>query len=997
MQQILIPLAASTVPGLYAWWSGRRMVALLDDPSFADLLLARSGRIIKVLAVSWALSMVFGGRHAYWAVPLAMVSVLVGGFPARKAIFAEQWSLFGFLGHHMRLVLGMLGSWFLVFAAPGVFIWFADPLIVSAMLLVAAVLAWNGFGAGILLWLLRASPLEDRALLERFDEVVAKSRCPAANIYRAGPHGGSWVNGFALPTPWAPAVLLTDGLVHHLDEREVTAIFAHEVAHLEQFTSLRYVVRVALGPILVTLLAAAFMVLEFSPPTATAVALIWPLVCLVLLGASLARSRKDETESDLRAVELTGDPDALARGLTKVYELNRQPRRLDVRLQKRVTHPSLARRLQAIRRAAGSEAKSEVDSVALVEKGGERVVLLLAERMQILEGIEDPTVPTDELLSRASRSESIKYSELQGLRVDARGAEKRQLVATDRKGTRTTIPLEADDANRAQRFLDHVDLHIGVAAPGDKGDLGSPERARILGLIALIASLIHPFTWSLAITALVVVAWPSRTAMAAAGVTALMGLFAEPAITLGLMGEGQATTSMAIQGVIGVWLLVIALLRYRRRIEDRRRDARLAIGLVVSFAILTAVLGSNVLGSPSPVMQLHLWMRWIPGSVMLLAGACLALALVRDRRARTAAVFGALAVGLLLVAGSPWFRAQVGRELLSEAPPDLAARTARLDRVRSLDFDHPVYSIALSPSGQRVAVAARGWEEYDYGDRAGEFVVETPFGTTSVRGIVLQWADDASVVSLVPDTVGLLLRHRNIETGAEWQTSLPDLHEPQLSVRAGRWSVVARDSTAQGLVQWHGSLGADEAMVRKWQLPEAEESWVQSGHATLDGSAILVAANAMQWSRFPFLGSQVSGPSSEIWIGTSAGRLRHLGSTLFTMRCFDADRSTPHLCLTSWNGASEIWSLAPDGTVRPIGHERAWMWAEGTSDALVVLGRAADLLVLDGGEPRVRLVRDRDLPSGETEWRQSQVYRAGVLAVAQGTERRATVTLYTIE
>jgi hypothetical protein len=95
MQQVVIPLVASIAPGLYAWWTGRRIVALLDDPSFADLLLARSGRIVKVLAVSWAVSLVFGWRHAYWAVPLGMVSVLVGGFPARRVIFDEQWSLLG--------------------------------------------------------------------------------------------------------------------------------------------------------------------------------------------------------------------------------------------------------------------------------------------------------------------------------------------------------------------------------------------------------------------------------------------------------------------------------------------------------------------------------------------------------------------------------------------------------------------------------------------------------------------------------------------------------------------------------------------------------------------------------------------------------------------------------------------------------------------------------------------------------------------------------------
>ncbi len=275
--------------------------------------------------------------------------------------------------------------------------------------------------------------------------------------------------------------------------------------------------------------------------------------------------------------------------------------------------------------------------------------------------------------------------------------------------------------------------------------------------------------------------------------------------------------------------------------------------------------------------------------------------------------------------------------------------------------------------------------------------METPSGLTSVRGIVLQWVDDISVVALVPDTVGLLLRRTNVETGAEWQIQLPYLHEPQLTVRDGRWSVVARDSLARGLVQWHGRLGADDALVREWPLPDSVESWVQSGHATLDGSAILVVATAQRSFRFPALSSRMSGPSNQIWIGTQDGSLRHLGSTLFSMRCFEADRAMRHLCLASWNGASEIWSLAPDAAPRPVGRERTWMWAEGTSDGLVVLGRAGDLLIFDGEEPRVLLIRDQDLVSSENQWRQSQAYRAGILAVAQGTERGAAVTLYRVE
>ena len=70
--------------------------------------------------------------------------------------------------------------------------------------------------------------------------------------------------------------------------------------------------------------------------------------------AMRARGRqRQETACDLRAVELTGDADALVRGLTKLYTVARMPRRTEQQAERSATHPSLARRIRDIRKAAG--------------------------------------------------------------------------------------------------------------------------------------------------------------------------------------------------------------------------------------------------------------------------------------------------------------------------------------------------------------------------------------------------------------------------------------------------------------------------------------------------------------------------------------------------------------------------------------------------------------------------------------------------------------------
>src|SRR5262249_3807405 len=103
--------------------------------------------------------------------------------------------------------------------------------------------------------------------------------------------------------------------------------------------------------------AGALIVPRLSGPLTALVALLmWFLALVVALGWRARDRQRNETASDRRAVALTGNADALARGLTKLHTFARLPRRYDVEREQRATHPSLARRIRDLRAAAGLEA-----------------------------------------------------------------------------------------------------------------------------------------------------------------------------------------------------------------------------------------------------------------------------------------------------------------------------------------------------------------------------------------------------------------------------------------------------------------------------------------------------------------------------------------------------------------------------------------------------------------------------------------------------------------
>ncbi len=134
------------------------------------------------------------------------------------------------------------------------------------------------------------------------------------------------MNAFAVGNRKNAVIAVTDGLLRRLDSREFAGVLAHEISHIRH-NDLR-VMSIADVISRMTSLLSTFgqLLLFFNLPLLLMgqVTISW-LGILLLIAAptisslmQLALSRTREFDADLGAVELTGDPDGLARALQKL-------------------------------------------------------------------------------------------------------------------------------------------------------------------------------------------------------------------------------------------------------------------------------------------------------------------------------------------------------------------------------------------------------------------------------------------------------------------------------------------------------------------------------------------------------------------------------------------------------------------------------------------------------------------------------------------------------
>jgi len=149
------------------------------------------------------------------------------------------------------------------------------------------------------------------------------------------------------------SIVFTKALLEQLSPVEVRAIAAHEVAHLKyRHPGRQLALSLAIFAVLFTLNA----VLQATVPTDSALGrlvrvpiLIWLAIPLISLLWLNPRSRRHEFDADRDSVTITGDPDALIRALLKIADTNRDVHELAPLDQRFATHPSIKRRIEALR------------------------------------------------------------------------------------------------------------------------------------------------------------------------------------------------------------------------------------------------------------------------------------------------------------------------------------------------------------------------------------------------------------------------------------------------------------------------------------------------------------------------------------------------------------------------------------------------------------------------------------------------------------------------
>jgi len=225
--------------------------------------------------------------------------------------------------HSMLLLAAMFGLLLLVACA----LFGSGSLPLMAAVAVLIVFLAPHASAWLTLYLYRARPMSRahaRFLYRLVDELA--DGAGLADRIRLFIIPASAPNAFAMLDRGQPLIAVTDGLLRMLDERELCAVFSHEISHIRNHDIGVMMLADSLSRITDALASSGqLMLLLFFPVwlfsgmplpwTAMLLMITAPAISLLL---QLALSRTREFDADLDAVRLTGDPTGLAQALVKI-------------------------------------------------------------------------------------------------------------------------------------------------------------------------------------------------------------------------------------------------------------------------------------------------------------------------------------------------------------------------------------------------------------------------------------------------------------------------------------------------------------------------------------------------------------------------------------------------------------------------------------------------------------------------------------------------------
>ncbi len=977
---VIVALVA-VAPGIAAWWTGRRVARFTDDPALPELLFARQQRLTLIVATALAITLVFGGSGALWGIPLMGLALLVGRYPLSRSLQFESSTLPRYLWRSVKSIVAGFGFWIILAWTPELILGVsARGRVVVGMGLLMGLLVWERWYMRLWLWLHEATPLVDDALAPRIAAIVERAGIAPPGLYRIGGPDARYANALALPSLHGPAIGLGNRLLELLEPDEAAAIYAHELAHIEQFSPRRMRRLEALNRALIVLAVALPLVAQWlAPESAYWVPLLWPLVVVASLVMRARKRQQDETESDLRAAALVGDPDAVARGLIKVYVHAFIPRRWPVNFERSASHPSLARRIQALRGGGAQAAGAIGEPIVLPTARPGTVVVFDDTRAWWFDGVPPDSPHTlDALRAQASSMRSVVWSELIELRVTASG-DGRALRAAHRRGESWSVPLDPAQVAAIQKALDRIDVRL-------HRDLGRPPFAgvRLVATLALLAALVAGEVGVVLVPAVLALIRPGTAAIAALGAMALgravFGL---------LLGDASWFADRPELGAAALALVgVLALSTAWRRVRTQARDEGARLVLLALTATTLLVLIPLVMAAPDLPRDQLARLPLLPTlavSLLGLAAALIAAGKRAGQRSGIAAATAALATGAVVLSAS---------DIRGTGEP-LARTTARAEVLQRVEFDTPVSGLQLSPGGARYVV-----------QRPDEVPMREAPGQYALRYVVGDFADsrdiDAMQIAFLDDDRVLVLRA--VEQGAElhleradsdlviWTTTLPTLLAPRLAVspRDGTWSVVGEEARSDSLYVLTGTA-TPGGVVRRFAPLDSVSGMDQ---LVFDGGArVIIPALLLRGRVSTSLAMlQMASPRVALWEMTRDG-LRLASEMNGYPQCGAPDRRQA-ICFVRERSRGRIWTIQANGEARPFSR------VPGSELAQVSVGPGATLTVarrdmVTAVDVEARRMVDISLPP-EAGYLQDTRVAAGRLVVLRQADGTSHLVLYRV-
>ena len=961
---------------MHAWISGRQLVAAVHDPTFPERHFARS-RALGVSTIGGILiAPQFAQNGIWWTMPLLFLGLLLGLYPARRRIFDETWTLGTYLRYSVFSGVGMMGFWVLLATTPAVIAGLGEIdarlAIAAAALLAVMLMACQRDFPRFWLAMHRASPLERPDLSSRFAEILARASCAAPSVHRFGAPGGHVMNAIALAHPTRPAVAFGDAVLDRLEPREIAAIFAHEVAHLEHFDARRLRRLGMVSMLLVALATGCTAVLVLRAPEYA----IWLSLGLMItiIGTLLAiasRSQANETASDLRAVELTGDPDALIDALTKLHLHLRMPRQWPHEAEAGISHPSLARRIKAIRERAHASAPNLRGATIARTPAATMRIALDDARAYWFEGL--PADAPDDLATlreRASSYRALAYEELSELRLVPAGGGK-ALKARDLTGKAWMVSIRSEDVAPLHEALTIVDARLG-----QQRRRRATLAPRLLGAAMLLSLLIAGQAGVVLVPALVLLVRPALAPLAALGAMALARIAAAVASGDVTLFDRSAIVELVPMSILAAIAIVLAWRGWRASqagaLEDAGRASQGGRSATDasqgSRTLLLALAVSAVVVALAAVARAPGWraadLLVGPATLSLAVlgtGIAAALFTTRSRWSRRSGGLLAIASLVLLAAGGRGVRTMLG--------PPLRVTESSADRMDVVALQGMAYRLELSPGARHFAVqgAVADGHEMSHDEETGTFrwtvgALDGPSRVMMASELAFIDADRMLILRPVGDSLVVSIEHvtppsdQSPTSDSSWSQVMPALMLPELLVDVSeqRWTVVGRGETGE-LVAYSGRTDAPaEAIRRTWS---SDSVWMQPLHVATDGSLIgysMEGASGRPWGSL----AMFAGPSLRFAVWRRAGGERvPLGLVHGAPECRTEQGGV--LCAGRGVRRTQLWRWMPGtaggpSAVLPAGFD---VRSVGHGGPLVAVGRRGDhVLVIDPSSRTARRI-----------------------------------------